>query len=234
MKNALGIFVKLLAGVAFLGGIGGGGFLLYSGLADGLYWPHLLGGAALFLGGATLVGGLAPQIAHLDRKADWEQDEGSVTPLVCVKVGLTAFLFVGLLLFTFIGIVLWWQYGIWQLGVAAIGAFLCMLLIAVVWSIRWQMRGSRKARSDPNASETVGTVQSVAPQFSISLFGKNCYLICRYTVDIDGTLTTGFLLKRDRLAKCLRPGSRIKIRFNPKRPRYCAILATSNDPESDA
>lgn len=228
MKNAIGILIKLLAAVAFLGGIGGGGFLLYGGLADGLYWPQLLGGAALFLGGATLVGGLAPQIAHLDNIADWEQDEGPVTPLVCVKVGLTAFLFVGILLFTFIGIVLWWQYGLWPLGIAAIGTFVCMLLIAIVWSMRWQMRGSRKARSDPNASETVGTVQSVTPQFPILLFGKHCHLICRYTVNADGKPTTGFLRKRDRLAKHLRPGSRVKIRFNPARPRYCAILETAD------
>ncbi|MCI8434707.1 MAG: hypothetical protein HFK10_01940 [Clostridia bacterium] len=233
MKNAFGIFVKLLAAVAFLGGIGGGGYCMYVGLADTLDLPQLLGGAALFIGGVFVVGCLVPQIAHRDGQADREKDEGRVTALVCLKVGLTAVFFAAFILFTFIGIVLWWQYGLWQLGVAAIGAFLCMLLIAVVWSIRWQMRGSRKARSDPNASETVGTVQSVAPQFTVLLFGKNCHLICRYTVDIDGTLTTGFLRKSDRLAKRLRPGSRIKIRFNPERPRYCAILATS-DPESDA
>lgn len=223
-QKPIGIVLKLLAAVAFLGGIVGGGYTAVSSITGGNDDLQTFAiGLVIVICAVFVIACLVPWIAHIDGHADWEASEGKTTIATSIKTGLMTTFFVSILIFVFIGISFWAARGIWQLGVAAIAALLIMIVIAIEASIRFQTRHSRNILKNKSAEERIGRITSVRGKFPILLFGKDCYLIKVCVVETDGITSQAFMRASDKLAKRLYVGSEVKIKTGAN-GKYCAII----------
>ena len=126
--------MKLIAAVAFLGGIVGGGYLAVTGFGSDDFKKAAVG-LAIVVGAVFVIACLVPWIARADGHADWEAEEGRTTVLSSIKTGLMFTFFAAVLIFVFIGIYFWVARDMWQLGVAAVAALFIMIIIAIEVSI---------------------------------------------------------------------------------------------------
>ncbi len=221
-EKTSGIILKLIAAVAFLGGIVGGGYLAVTGFGSDDFKKAAVG-LAIVVGAVFVIACLVPWIARADGHADWEAEEGRTTVLSSIKTGLMFTFFAAVLIFVFIGIYFWVARDMWQLGVAAVAALFIMIIIAIEVSIRFQTKHSRIVMKSKNAEDRIGKITSVSGQFPILFFGAKKYFIKVYTVEIDGIKSQAFLRASNRLAKRLCTGAEVNVKIIPKYPRYCAI-----------
>lgn len=223
-EKSSGMILKLIAAAVFIGGIGGGGFLAYSGVSgDTENWQQFAIGLCIVICSVFVVACIVPWIAHLDGRADWEAEEGKTTVLTSIKTGLLFSFLAALLIFIFIGIVFWLSRGIWQLGAAAAAALFVLIVTSFEMSIRFQTRHSRKVLKSKNAEERIGKITSVRGQFPILFFGRKNFFVKVYVVETDGAKSEAFLRASNKLAKRLCTGAEVKVKINPEHPRYCAI-----------
>ena len=218
------IFVKLGALVSFLLFIVGGGAIAVSGLrADNLGRFGVGVGAAMI--GIFLTAIFATYIAHSDGQrefAEWKISDA-------LKAAGTFTFFAACIIFFAVSLYFWIEDGFWQLGVAGVLSLVIMVFIAIEWSVRWQTGAVKKVLKDPDATEFTGRISSIKENFQIQILGSTKALFYTYYVDIGGTISQTFLRSKDFRAKKLKKGDSVKIKMNPEKTKYCAIIETADE-----
>ena len=217
-------FVKIGALISFLGLIGGGGVLAVSGIQTDNYGRFGFG-VALAVIGIFVTAIFVTYIAH----ADGDHDFSEWTFSFALKSAGTFTFFAAILLFVGISVFFWISDGFWQLGVAGIVAFVLMIVIAVEWSIRWQTSSVKKVLADPDAVEFTGRVRKAEGHFNIRIFGYTKVFFYKYFIEVSDTLSITFLRGRDPLSKKLKAGDTVKIKMNPEKMKYCAIIEKTDE-----
>ncbi len=215
-KEAL---AKIGAALSFIVFIGGGGFLATSGYRTDNYGRLGVGLGAVAIG-IFLTAFCVTYIAYTDGNKDFKEWSLSLS----LKAALTFAFFVALLIFGGISIVLWVSDGFWQLGIAGIAAIVFMIVFAVEWSIRWQTRSVKQVLADPDAIELTGRITSVDGHFRMEFFGKTKVFFYRYGISASDVSSQTFLRGGNPLSKKLVAGDKVKIKMNPEKTQYCAII----------
>lgn len=213
------ILLKVGAIVSFLVFVVGGGALAYSGFRIGKFSRVGVGAAVLLLG-IFLTAVLAAHIA----RAEGNKDVRGLTFAGSLKAGAMFTLFAAFLINLAAGLFAWIEYGLWIWGIAGIIGFIVMIIIAVEISVRWQTGAVKKVLADPDAEEFTGRVTSISAHFRIEIFGKKKVFFYKYYVDVSGESTISFLRSRDKMSMSLRGGDTVRIKMNPAKAEYCAIL----------
>ncbi len=233
-KDSTGsILTKLGALVAFGAFIIGGGYLMYNGYGDEEWTTFALGSGMLAVG-FFLIGVLGQFIIRYDRDGTIK----GLSPLDCVKAGLLIMFIASSIAFLGVSIFIWIDRDLWQIGIAGIAEFAIMLIIAIEISIDFQTNGATKrVMKDTDATEHKGVIVGIEPRFPIILFFKKIYMIYRYTVQINDAKSSAFLKRGNKLRRMLDRDARVTVKFNPEKPRNCAILdvcdAADEPAESD-
>lgn len=218
------IALKIGALISFIGGIVVGFALIAKGVdTDDTQFAAL--GMALTALGVFVTAVLVQYIARHDGDSDYK----TLTFGKSLLVGLM-FTYMGMsMIFFCVGIACWSMYGYWQVGVCGVVAFVVMMFVAVEISIRYQTWGSRCVLKDSDATEYTGKIKSIEGKFPIFVIGKTFCLIKKYYIEIDGIYPIALLRSSDKRAKYLFEGDSVKVRFNPSKPRYCAIIERKSD-----
>ncbi|MDE7464640.1 MAG: hypothetical protein K2M48_06380 [Clostridiales bacterium] len=225
MKETKGsIAVKLLAVAAFIGFIGGGGYIMYYTYVDG-NWRLFTGGCCLLALGFFSIGVLGQLIMRYEKNGSLV----GLSPLDCLKAGFMAMCFASALVFVALSIMAWVEHGLWQLGVSGIVMIVVMIIAAIEVSIRFQTDGAtKKVKKNRAAVHYVGKVVAINPHMPIMVFFKTIYLFYEYVIEVDGTRSKAFLRRGSKLRNGLVEGSEVVVLFDPKQPKNCAITENNS------